>query len=677
MLTNGITPEAFRSLLEVRLDANYTEEQIELINAFGKGPVFCFADPGTGKTFTAVGGLLTAELYNQLPGNNIYALSFTKMATAELAMRHEKACKKLGVTRTVNFATLHKLCRDLLVENYRLLGMSKFENGKSVTMAQSYSLIENTCHEWGVAIDPNKIRNVVKACSALNSSLIFDEEVVRSKMSFKECHIDYDLFDRIRGLLFTYSLLTENISVQDIMLYTLMLMERHPEVSVAFKQKCKLMLVDEAQDLSLLHLRIISMMTDCPVFIGDMKQQIYAFNGACQEIVEAFFKQFPTAKTLKLTQSFRCKNEIADYATKIILPNNTGGGDFTGTGEGGHVSLHAGLYEDGADLEALCSGIREKFLANRNILDKDYLFLFRNNTSAIPIAEALFKNQLPFRINNYQPAYDVPVIKEMCELLQLADNPKALNTITALRYLIPEFKAYYYLEKHPYFEICTKTGASIFEVNYQFKDPGMGNQAMNLLLECSDMIRAGAPIKDLFNKLWPMYEANWVKPNAWRLENNVKYYLNSVNHLVHKNFSKFYSDEFAKGEVIKESDRREVGVRCYTMHASKGLEADVVYIIDADNGMVPNANKLERMLKAQCDMDAARQVREERSLCYVACTRAKEELHIVYTAEPAPMLLGENTYEQYDKVYTYYKVQGDDIDAFNRFTEVYVGNVLN
>ena len=127
------------------------------------------------------------------------------------------------------------------------------------------------------------------------------------------------------------------------MLYTLELLLKHPEVSRKFKDQCRVMLVDEAQDLSLLQLRIISLLTDCPVLIGDIKQQIYAFNGACQEIVGQFYKYFPGAWRKYFSRSFRCKNEIANYATKLILPNHVGGEDFTGTGDGGVVTVGTGI----------------------------------------------------------------------------------------------------------------------------------------------------------------------------------------------------------------------------------------------------------------------------------------------------------------------------------------------
>lgn len=673
MYLDGVSPEAFVTLIEASLNSRYTDEQKALIQQFGKEPTFCFADPGTGKTFTAVGGLLFAELYKQIPATNIYAMSFTNLATGELAVRHERACEALHIKSRINFSTLTKLCRDILAANYRKLGMFDFNSTGKLSFGAAYRLIESTAQEWGMVLQPNSIRACIRACRSLNAALIFDEDNVKSKMAFKECHMDYKDFDRIRGLLYTYSLNTDSVEVSDIMLYTLMLMERFPEVSENFKAQCKMMLIDEAQDLSLLHLRIISMLTDCPVFIGDMKQQIYAFNGACQEIVEAFFRQWPNAATVKLTQSFRCADEIARFATKVILPNNIGGEDFKGVRDGGSVQLHhTENIDDTYNLSTICESLRQDYMNNKKLFSKDYLFLFRNNISAIPVVEELFKCNLPFRVNKYTPAYDIPVIKEMCEILMLCESPNSLDKISALQYLLPELRGYNDLQQNPLYKLCKESNCDIFTVNYQFRDHDVASDVMKLLSIVREKIKEGLSVGKLFNLIWPVYNAYYVEPNAWKLEADVKYYLRQIVPLQDKTFKQFIADEVAKVAQIEDAMMHKRGVRCYTMHASKGLEADVVYIIDADEGLIPNVSKLDKMLKKNCDMDAARALREERALCYVACTRAKDELHIVYTNTVSPILLGSEQYKQFDDVYQYYSVQGDDIKAFNKFCEEYV-----
>lgn len=672
MLPNNLSQENFLMRLEVALNVDYTDEQKELITNFGKGPVFCFASPGTGKTFTAIGGLLTAELFNGVPGNDIYALSFTKLATGELTSRYTRACNKLRVSKTVNFATLHSLCRTILMQNYTKLGMMRFNTSEPLSMSKAFDLISESIKERNILLNPNQIRNIVAACNTLNASLVFDRDVVESKMVFKLCNTDYDTFTDIRGLLFSYSLLTEKISVSDLLLFTVLLLTRYPEVSEEFKNNCKLMLVDEAQDLSLLQLRIISLLTDNPVLIGDMKQQIYGFNGACHEVVREFHKLYSNSKDLKLTQSFRCKNEIAEYATKIIIPNNIGGEDYKGTGEGGSVNIIQGLYKNGADIKGLCEKLHKEYVVNNKVFSKQYLFLTRTNISLVPIVEELYKQGLPFRVNKYTPAYDIPLIKELCELLKLADQPHILGNIPALRYIIPEFRNYRESTENPLYKICKKTGSSIFEVNYQFNNIGLASKAMQLLIDVKEMIDSGSTVDKLFNKLWHMFSENWVSYVEWRLEAKPQYYIDSVKELTRKSFAMFIQDEIKKLDIIKDCNMRERGIRCYTMHASKGLEADIVYILDADEGLIPNTSKINQMLQKDCTLDAARAIREERALCYVACTRAKEELNIVYNSEPANMLLGSNVYGQLDDTYRYYNNNTEDIKAFEAFTERFV-----
>ena len=117
MNIQGLTEEAFITTLKAYLFTEYTEEQATLIKTFGTGPAFCFASPGTGKTYTAIGGLLFAELYKQIPGDCIYAMSFTNMATGELMSRYTRSCRKLGISNTIHFSTLHKLCCGILADD--------------------------------------------------------------------------------------------------------------------------------------------------------------------------------------------------------------------------------------------------------------------------------------------------------------------------------------------------------------------------------------------------------------------------------------------------------------------------------------------------------------------------------------------------------------------------------
>lgn len=663
MNTAEISIDALIATMEARLNTVYTDEQREFIKSF-TAPTICFASPGTGKTTTAIGGLITAELGCHIPGQNIYALSFTKMATAELCVRHRKALDKLGVpAQMVNFRTLHSLCSKILEDNFHLLGMSSMKPSGPMPLHKAVRLVEDMSREKGHALTPDMAKKVVLAVRDLNSSLIFDEDHVLTKKSYKDTHVDFNLFTALRKDLFDYCLLTEIIPVDHIILYTLKLLTEHPEVSKDFKSKCKIMLVDEAQDFSLLHLRVISLLTDCLVMIGDMKQQIYAFNGACQEIVQRYYELYPTANTLELNQSFRCHDEILNYANTIITPNGWGNDNVKGIGDGGAVQLSNML-----SLSELADQFSDDYESNHHDFTRDVMFLFRNNASAIPIAEQLYQRRVPLRVNKHISVLELPVLKELLEILTLCRNPYNMNYVGALAYLIPELRTFKIVQESPFYKMVVKSGGSVFEVNYMFHDPGTGSAAMSLLSDIAEDIKQGKPVRDLLNKLYPMYAEQWLNKRLWMLEYSPAYYIGLVQDIVRdKTFDKFVADESAKAQFIKECNEKSKGIRCYTMHAAKGLEADDVYILDSEEGIIPNLSKLNQLVKSGCGMDAAREIRNERSLCYVAITRARDNVYIVYNKTPAAMIVGENPYTSFDDMYREQSMQSDDIDAFNDF----------
>lgn len=655
--------ETFLTKLQVALGIDYTSEQLDLMSDFTTSKI-SFSSPGTGKTRTAIGGLLTAELFHKVPGNKIYALSFTNAATGEIKNRHEDACKKLRIKQTVNFSTLHSICTSILKANFEKLDMMHYSTSKDADMAILTDMLISSAKEWEMNLTPWQARMVVKATRALNSALTFDPAHVQAKKEFIDCKMSYEDFTRYRKLLYDYSKLSETIQVSDILLYTLEILLRFPEVGKKFKEGCKVMLVDEFQDLSLLQLRIISLLSDTVIAIGDIKQQIYAFNGACQEIVAQYHKYYPTATNINLTKSFRCKDEIAAYATKLILPNKVGGQDFEGTGPGGSVT-----FSTNADYDTLALNVADELAQNHNNFRKSKLFLFRNNFSVVPLVEALYRHQVPMQVHKYPAANTLPVVSDLCNTILFAQNSRVIENAFILNKLIPEFQMFKANEYNPLMKIATKTGDDILRINYNFKDPRAGNEVMSMILQVQDMLHTNATVRELFMIIWPVYEKFWLNDHAYQLEMEPEYYTRLVSSLiVNKNFNQFIKDEVKKNEVIEDCNSRRFGVRCYTFHAAKGLEADEVYIVDADDGIVPNKGQIVKLLKAGCVIDAAREIRNERSLVYVACTRAKEKLTIYHKEGQLSSLFTENNiYSELDTAYECYVDNYADVETFQEF----------
>lgn len=651
----------FLTELELRSGVIYTSEQREFIKNVNK-PTFVFASPGTGKTASAVGALVTAELFYGIPGDSIYALSFTNKATSELSVRHKLFCEKIGIQQRVHFQTLHKLCREILSKHCGLLGMQSFDIKRAMSMEETCQLITETATEKNWRIDPDKVSDIVYAIQYLNSSLVFEEQHIMENREFINCGVDYEVFTDIRCMLYKMNKLLNKVQVSDILLYALELLLTHEELSDTLKKQHALILADEAQDLSLLQLGLINKFTNCPVLIGDQKQQIYGFQGACPETRREFKKMHPDAVELSLTQSFRCKDAVATFATPTILKNNLGGEDFKGCGEGGNVEIHKYM-----DVDSVCTKIEKDYFGNDRKFTRDVLFLYRNNFSALPLIESLYKKKIPFRTYKYPTAIKTPFIKEMCEILDFVRAPETPGLDLALSYIIPEFRGS--VGRTPLGKIARKLNVPILTVNYDFRDTGIGNRAMTTIMELDDMLKKGNKVPDLFNKLWPLFYNVYAIDKERYTDKKAEYYTTLINPvIIGKTYSQFLQDEREKLKLIDTYEKLRVGVRCYTMHAAKGLEADDVHIIDADMDTIPNKKILDRTIRKGCLLDAAKDIRNERSLVYVAITRARENVYIYHSSELSPLFYGKDDYDNLDLLYENTETVYDDIPAFEKFT---------
>ena len=328
------------------------------------------------------------------------------------------------------------------------------------------------------------------------------------------------------------------------------------------------------------------------------------------------------------------------------------------------------------NLSDIVDNISQLYFNNRRTFTQDIMFLFRNNNSAIPVAELLYKNKLPIRVNNYKEAYKIPIIEDLVQLALLAQNPTIPQDAEILNKVIKEFSPYAKNNTdNPIKKIINKTGLSAFDINYQWKDNGNATDVFNTLLNARSLIQKGTKLNVVFNALYPMYSRNYLETHAFMLEYPIKYYLNLVNDIVHqKTLDEFIQDENEKVKYIKDCIEHGVGVRCYTMHSAKGLEADIVYILDADAGILPNDKQLDYAIKNHCEYEAAKSLRNERSLVYVAVTRAVQKVVIQYTDTLSPLLdlNSLDAYKYLTDVYNCNKHTEMDTEAFVQFCETYI-----
>ena len=652
-------------IISAYIGSPLTEEQKEFASNFTKDTI-SFSDPGTGKTHTLVSGLIMAQQYHKVPGKEINCMSFTNAAVSEMAGRYEALCKKCGVSPTVVFNTFHSLSNRIMREAYPTMRILRSNNLKG-DIADLTVYLE----EVGIDVgdDTRYVRKILRAMNSLNSSLTFHPDNVRRKYAFVELGIDLETFQQLRKKWFVRGLTMKEIVQGDIPLYCLYALMKQKDIIEKWKGKYKIMVVDEFQDLSLLHLQILSYIAETLIVIGDMKQQIYAFNGACPQIVKEYSKLHPNARVCNLTKSFRCSTKIAEFATELIRPNDNDIECFSG---------HTRCEEDvqlvrrkDLDWAKIVADIETDQRIHGRAAARDVMFLYRNNASAIPIIEELYKKGISFRCSNFAKIMDIPIFDSLSKLANLAWQPNDYVIATEALRLFPEFKDTMFGTEPAPVQAMRASGKDFLSINYRFQQ----QSSVDICLAIQAARNAIADNKSagvVYMKLIEVYRKYIFKNEWWKIDNNEEFYFNLVAPIANnKPYPLMYNEELDKESHNIKCIKAGMGIRCYTMHSAKGLEADDVYILDCDEGVFPNQKIMNNKIKAGCLYDVATDIRSERNLLYVAITRAKDTVTISYSGAAPSKLVSSPNNNEYCKYDPIYANEDNDYDDAAEFFKLY------
>lgn len=666
-----MTEEESRKLdiIAAYIGSPLTDEQKEFASDFTKDTI-SFSDPGTGKTHTLVAGLIMAQRHHMVPGDKINCMSFTRAATSEVAARYEKLCKACSVSPTVKFNTFHALSNAILVDAYN---HEMHVNDNFDTIKQDVHDLMGYMQQLGISVDENDlryVRSVLNAINTLNASLVFHPDNVANKFEFIQLNMPIEQFQELRVSMFMRGLISKSINVGDIPLYCLYALMKRQEVIKKWKSKYRIMVVDEFQDLSLLHLHILSYIAETLIVIGDMKQQIYEFNGACPHIVAEYKKMHPNARICNLTKSFRCGQEVADFATAIIKPDEPDIVPFTGHNHGSSVTV---VKRSELDWKQIVGNMAaEKRLGGFGNMT-NIMFLYRNNASAIPVIEELYKEQIPFRCSKFAKIMDIPIFKTLSKLCNAAWQPNNTEFVDQALKCFPEFKNSEFGKPVAPILAMKSSGKNIFEINYRYREDS-SIEILNAMSAAAKAINEGKSAGVTYMKLMQVYDKYLYKLEWWTVDHDKEFYFNLVGNICNtKPYPLMYNEEMEKDMQNRQSLQSGFGVRCYTMHAAKGLEADDVYILDADEGVFPNSKILKKKQDVGCYKDIAVSIISERNLLYVAITRARRNVYISYSGNAVTKLISDpndNYYTQWAKYYDKDIIEYDDADEFYKLFKI-------
>jgi DNA helicase-2/ATP-dependent DNA helicase PcrA len=651
------------SIIKAHSGINLSTEQEQVVYRFNDSQAV-FANPGTGKTTTATAGLIAAQTIHGIPGKKINAMSFTKLATAELASRYKAACKRCSIVANVNFNTFHSICFKIIKKAYPDFTIRKWTN-----IEAELKDFKDFLKSEGVERhdDMYFAKEVFKAINSLNNELLFSKSSVESSSKFINIQegITLKQFQIVRSRWFKRNFITQSITQGDIPTMVLFILFINPRLIDELKKEYELMVVDEFQDMSVLYLEILSLISKKLIVIGDLKQQIYGFNGASLLILEAYKSMYPEAPTLELTQSFRCKDEIVQYANDVIAPNEIEGYlNFKGSGPGGKVSIvenSSDIFDDIVDRLKVQQDNKE-FL--------DVMFLSRNNASVIPVIEKLFRKGVVFRTTKFAKVMNVPIFEDLCLMAEVALNPKDPEKVAKVNKFFPEFK-WLSPSQNPLLEVMAKsprdTDKSLLTMNYSFNM----DSSYVIVNKLRRFVQLNTEQKQPFSvsciPLLEIYEEFIIEGKWWKLDQPKEYYFNLVSSItIDKTYEDMEYDENEKFRLNEYYVSMNEGVRCYTEHTSKGLEAEEVYILDVDDQVVPKEKIIADLIEKGCALEAAKEIRNERNLLYVAITRTKRKLTLIHNGVLSKLISSplSNGYTFLDTVWKEKAVLTDETKAF-------------
>lgn len=599
---------------------NYSSNQKKAIE-HGAGPLMVLAGPGSGKTFVITHRI---KYLIEGPGINpahILVVTFSRAAAKEMKDRFEKLCKK----STVTFGTFHSVFFNLLKTAYG------FSSEQIASDELRYTLIKEL-------IKRNSIEN--EDINTLASNLLNEIALVKqdnisiknyysnniSSDTFKKIYSDYESELEVRG----------KLDFEDMLSLTYELLSERNDILKAVQNRYRYILVDEFQDINFLQYNIIKLIAGEKqniTVVGDDDQSIYRFRGARPEIMLGFERDFRNAKKVFLDINFRSSTQIVNASTKLISFNSK---RFPKSfkaknGDGAPVSLIE-FKNPFLEVNSIIKDIKDYIKSGQDI--NNIAVLYRTNLSPRLLIERLMRNNIPFTIRDAIPnLFDHWVAKDIISYIKLAINMGDKSDLLRI-----SNKPNRYISR----DSLSSSRANI-ETLFDYYDDK--SYMIKRIVELREHLRT---IKNLKPATALRYIRNVVGYDEYieeycdmngvesddcysilgDLENSAAEYNTFNDWFVHMDE---YKDELI--EARKKSNENDKGVRLMTFHSSKGLEFDIVYIIDVNEGSVP--------YKKAKGID---EIEEERRMFYVAMTRARKKLFICYCVENFGKSIGKSDF---------------------------------
>lgn len=586
---------------------NLNKEQIEAVKTID-GPVLVMAGAGSGKTKV----LTTRIAYlieEGIPSYNILAITFTNKAAAEM---RDRVSNLIGDVSSF-IGTFHSLGVRIIRENHDILGLPN--NFTIIDSDDTNTIIKKLLKEMNLdskQYSPSYVRNRI---SFIKNQMLTDGELDRLFNTPMD-KVVVEVYHRYNNKLKT----SASVDFDDLLLLPVNLFKERKDILEYYQDKYRYILIDEYQDTNPVQYKLSVMLSNKykNIFVvGDMNQSIYAFRQADFRNISNFEKDFKGAKVIKLEHNYRSTNNILSAANEVIK-HNTERKDlklFSDNGDGVKIK-YMRAYDEKHEIALVIDEI--KHLLSEGYKNEDIAILYRTNAQSRAIEDVFLSKGIPYKVFGSYYFYNRKEIKDLISYLRLIYNP---HDEISLRRVINTPKrgigesAIAAIEERAKQQNISMFDALETRKELEFKeiieDLIKRSESLSLTELIDEVLERSGMKKEL--------ESSKALEDEIRLENlmEVKSITASFEERTGSaNLGDFLEEVSLIADISNHTEDGDV-VTLMTLHSAKGLEFPVVFLVGMEEGLFPhNMSLMENNLE------------EERRLCYVGITRAKERLYL-------------------------------------------------
>lgn len=586
---------------------NLNKEQIEAVKTID-GPVLVMAGAGSGKTKV----LTTRIAYlieEGIPSYNILAITFTNKAAAEM---RDRVSNLIGDVASF-IGTFHSLGVRIIRENHDILGLPN--NFTIIDSDDTNTIIKKLLKEMNLdskQYSPSYVRNRI---SFIKNQMLTDGELDRLFNTPMD-KVVVEIYHRYNNKLKT----SASVDFDDLLLLPVNLFKERKDILEYYQDKYRYILIDEYQDTNPVQYKLSVMLSNKykNIFVvGDMNQSIYAFRQADFRNISNFEKDFKGAKVIKLEHNYRSTNNILSAANEVIK-HNTERKDlklFSDNGDGVKIK-YMRAYDEKHEIALVIDEI--KHLLSEGYKNEDIAILYRTNAQSRAIEDVFLAKGIPYKVFGSYYFYNRKEIKDLISYLRLIYNPH--DEISLRRVINTPKRGIGEIAIAAIEERAKQQNISMFDALETRKELEF-KEIIEDLIKRSESLSLTELIDEVLERSGMKKELECSKAleDEIRLENlmEVKSITASFEERTGSaNLGDFLEEVSLIADISNHTEDGDV-VTLMTLHSAKGLEFPVVFLVGMEEGLFPhNMSLMENNLE------------EERRLCYVGITRAKERLYL-------------------------------------------------